>query len=121
MIVDDNGFVGQWDLDSSKVPQWVQLDSDIKIENQKTKKTLKKVQVNQESRFSDELVDGEQEDDKEITDLNDNNDEEVDENLGLEESNLLQLQESYLDGVHGKGFANPSQNWQQIMAQVDAK
>jgi hypothetical protein len=111
LIVDDNGFVGQWDLDASKVPQWVQLDSEINMGNQKSMKTLQKVQVDEKAKFSDELVDGEQEDDKEVSDLIDNDDDEVDENLGLEESSLLQLYDSEFDGVHGRGFSNPGPAW----------
>jgi hypothetical protein len=81
LIVDDNGFVNAFDIDEDKAAQWVQLDSDINVG--KTRKTLKLVQANnnQEARFSDELVDGDQDDDDEIADLNDQDDDEVDENL----------------------------------------
>jgi len=94
-----------------KAAQWVQLDSDINVG--KTKKTLKLVQVNQEKnqKFSDELVEGDQDDDKEVTDLIDQNDDDVDENLGVDDSNLLQLSDEEFDGVHGRGFSNPGPAW----------
>jgi len=74
------------------------------------------------SKFSDELVDGSADDDKDLIDINDKEDDEVDENLDLEHQdvNLLQLDDT-VDRVHGKGFKNPGPAWTQIMAQISAK
>jgi len=109
IIVNDDGFVNQWDIDSSKASQWtaLQLDQDIKIGNEKASL----------NKFSEELVDGSADDDKDLVDINDKEDDEVDENLDLEHSdvNLLQLEDN-VDRVHGRGFANPGPAWTQIMA-----
>jgi hypothetical protein len=108
MIADDDGFVNQWKIDKEKMAQWglVQLDSDISLEEGDTK-------------FSDEIADGNIDDDKDLVDINDKEDDLVDENLILQDSTLLQLEEN--DGVHGKGYFSPGPAWRQIMAQVDAK
>lgn len=113
IIVDDNGFVNQWEIDHSKAAQWVQLDSDIHLNEAESKRS--------KNRFSEELVDGSTEDNKELTDLNDQNDEDVDENMILEDDSLLQLNENEAeDKIHGRGFANPGPAWSQIMAQVSS-
>jgi len=108
--------VNQWDIDSSKASQWsaVQLDQDIKIGNEKASTSA--------SKFSDEIVDGSKDDDKDLVDINDKEDDEVDENLDLEHSdvNFLQLEDT-VDRSHGKGFSSPGPAWTQIMAQISAK
>jgi len=111
IIVDDNGFVNQFDLDGSKVTQWVQLDSDIHTDDPRNVLT--------QTRFSDELVDGNEDDDREISDINDQSDEEVDENVTLQENSFVQLGEA--DNMQGRGHSDPSPSWSQIMAQVSAK
>lgn len=88
----------------------MQLDSQINIDDKKSE---------QKDRFSEEIVDGSVDDDKNLIDLNDESDDEVDENIGLSESSLVQLEDK--DGVHGRGFSNPGPAWQQIMAQIDSK
>jgi hypothetical protein len=47
--------------------------------------------VNKDSnnKFSEELVNGSEEDDKDLIDINDEADDEVDENVGIEEVSLL--------------------------------
>jgi hypothetical protein len=107
MIADDDGFVNQWKIDKEKLKEWglfVQLDSDINVGG---------------GKFSEEIADGLAEDDKDLVDINDKEDDEVDENMLQLDSTLLQIEEN--DGVHGKGYSNPGPAWKQIMAQVDAK
>jgi hypothetical protein len=68
-------------------------------------------------RYSDTLANGAFDDDKDLVDINDFGDEQVDENVGLVENNMVQLNEN--EGRYGKGYNNHGDNWNQIMAQVD--
>jgi len=117
MIVNDDGFVNQWDIDMNKAREWklLQTGQDIKIDNNLEKDAEK-------DKFSDELVDGNPDDDKILSDIDDKEDDEVDENLDMNapnKSSLLQIDDN--DGVHGRGFANPGPAWTQIMAQIASK
>ena len=88
-------------------------------------------------QYHDELANGDAADDKQLIDLNDQNDDDVDENgyVMLDaasgsrwarfqqsmtrpaENNMVQIDESR----QGKGFASPTSSWGNIMAQVDSK
>jgi len=123
IIVDDDGFVNQWDIDMDKAGEWtaVQLDQDVKVDPKVDPKKSSLVENKEEDRFSSELVNGDKDDDKDLIDINDKDDSEVDENLDLQDQdvNLLQLDDS--SDRHGKGFANPGPAWTQIMAQISNK
>ena len=81
-IVDDNGFVRQWQ---------VQLNSKINLRNKLKNKTKYEV-----TKPSDELCDGDSADDKELEDENDPNDDIVDDN-GFVKQWLVQLNDKPSD------------------------
>ena len=133
-IVDDNGFVNQFvEGDDRRLREWsdVQISSDIKKPEAKGVTMLPQVKI----QYHDELANGDQADDKELVDINDQNDDDVDENGYVllnekssgrwarfqhnrpSENSLIQLS----DSRQGMGFANPTASWGNIMAQVDSK
>lgn len=79
------------------------------------------MEMQKDASYSSELVNGDKDDDKVLSDINDKDDDEVDENLDLESTdmNLLQLDDS--NAQQGKGFNNPGPAWTQIMAQISNK
>lgn len=132
-IVDDNGFVNQFvGSDDDRLREWsnVQITSDVKPST-KGVTMLPQVKI----QYHDELSNGDQADDKELVDINDQNDDDVDENGYVllnektggrwarfqhqrpSDNNLIQLS----DSRQGKGFSNPTASWGTIMAQVDSK
>jgi hypothetical protein len=137
IIVDDDGFVNQFvDHGDRRLHEWVQLDSTVNAPaDNKTEVKGVTMLPQVKIQFHDELSNGDLADDKELVDINDQNDEDVDENgyVLLNEKtsgrwarfqhsrpadkSMIQLS----DSRQGKGYANPTASWGNIMAQVDSK
>ena len=137
-IVDDNGFVSQFVRDDDdRLREWNAIETsdqvNAPVEKVKGVTMLPQVRI----QYHDELANGDAADDKQLIDLNDQNDDDVDENgyVMLDaasgsrwarfqqsmtrpaENNMVQIDESR----QGKGFASPTSSWGNIMAQVDSK
>lgn len=139
-IVDDNGFTNQFVReDDDRLREWNAIETSDQVSAPAEKKDVKGVTMLPQVRiqYHDELANGDNADDKQLVDINDQNDDDVDENGYVllneasegrwarfqqkmtrpAENNMVQIDESR----QGKGFASPTSSWGNIMAQVDSK
>jgi len=109
-IADDDGFVHQWKIDPAHIKEWGRRPQVVNFV-QTSQDPIALPQEKEKSHFSDELADGNDNDDIEVDDLNNDADDEVDENM------MIQTGE---EGF-GIGRSDPAPGWGQIMAQVNSK